>query len=179
MTKEKIQIPFDKKVVTLILSDFDADIDTDDITSIDYSNIIGELLTFPVVMNRIGLIRAEIHNVLSEKKLNVQIMNASLTKKYRNELRRNDGEKVKEATEKAIESSVTLDQGYQIALRNEVAAERNYNIVDALYWALKDKSGKLDALSHRITPQEFENEIIEGTVNGIMVKCSKSLIPKV
>lgn len=174
--KEKIILPFANKTVVLVLSEITSDIDTDEITNIDYSNIVGELLTFPVIMNRVGLLRAEMQDLYSKKKLETRITEAQLGKYYRNSMRRNDGEKVKEATEKSIESAITLDEKYQVAVRNEILTEKNYNIVDALYWACKDKSGKLDSFSHKLTPQEFEQEILEGSINGVVIKVKNNVI---
>lgn len=176
MEKEKIILPFENNTVILILSEINSDIDTDEITNIDYSNIVGELLTFPVIMNRVGLLRAETQDMYSRKKLETKITEAQLGKYYRNSMRRSDGDKVKEATEKSIESAIVLDEKYQVAVRNEISAEKNYNIVDSLYWACKDKSGKLDAFSHKLTPQEFEQEILEGSINGVMVKVKNNVI---
>ena len=48
----------DKKIVTigsntykLLFDDFDEEVDIDSLLKIDYSNLIGELVTFPVILN--------------------------------------------------------------------------------------------------------------------------------
>jgi hypothetical protein len=39
-----------------------------------------------------------------------------------------------------------------------------------LFWATNSKSKKLEVLMKGIRPEEFENEIVEEFVNGMMIK---------
>ena len=55
----------------------DTDIDIDDLIKIDYHNILGEILTFSVIMNRIGNFRAEMEELMEEAKVEVEIKKAS------------------------------------------------------------------------------------------------------
>ena len=46
-------------------------------------------------------------------------------------------------------------------------------MLDSLYWACQDKSRKLNGLVNGTTPQEFVEGMIEGKVNGILIKKKK------
>lgn len=179
---EKIVVNFKEKTVILSLTEFDTDMDMDDILRIDYSNIIGEVLTFPVIVNRIGILRAEQENIVSNKKLKLEVYAAELKALFKkNEMIKvktaaTNGTKLKPPTVNEIENHVLLDKGYQNKRKEYFRAEKDYNYIDSLYWAAKDKSKKLDYCSAGIKPSDFENEIVTGSVNGVMIKVSKNLI---
>ncbi len=169
---EKIVIPFERKVVVLHLSEFgDGDIDFEEFLRIDYSNIIGELLTFPVLMNRIGLLRAEMESIAKTKKFETDVYEAQLKAHYRKKLLTRDGkDQVKKATQGEVEEAVLMDKGYQVVMRNLITTEKGFSQIDAMFWSAKDKSHKLDKIAEKLHPKEFENEILEGSCNGIMIK---------
>ncbi len=172
---DKIIIPFSKKIVILKLPSFDAEVNVDDIMKIDYSNIIGELITFPVILNRIGLLRAEMEEIAKNKKFEAQVYEAQLKQHYRNKgiTRTGEGER-KKPTISEVEEAVLMDKGYQVVMRNLYNTEKGFTQVENLFWSAKDKSAKLDAITNKLNPEEFEKEIIEGQVNGIMIKIKKS-----
>jgi hypothetical protein len=43
-------------------------------------------------------------------------------------------------------------------------------MLDALQWAVQDKSKKLNNLLKPVTPTEFLNELVEGEVNSFFIK---------
>jgi hypothetical protein len=45
-----------------------------------------------------------------------------------------------------------------------------------LYWSAKSKDSKLDKLSDKLRPEEFERELVEDTINGIVIKFRDSVI---
>ena len=74
-----------KKVITiggqtyvLIFDEFDENVDIDAILKIDYSNLIGEMVTFPVVVNRFGQMLAESESLVALEKLNLEVTEAKL-----------------------------------------------------------------------------------------------------
>ena len=47
------------KTYFLKFDDFDENVDVDSLLKIDYGNLLGELVTFPVVVNRFGVLLAD------------------------------------------------------------------------------------------------------------------------
>ena len=149
--ESKIIIPFEKKVVVLHLPNFDADISFEDFFKIDYSNIIGELLTFSVIMNRVGILRAEMEEIAKNKKFEADVYEAQLKKHYRSMLfsKSADGTK-KKATNPEIDEAVLIDKGYQVVMKNLYNTQKGFAIVENMFWSAKDKSGKLDKIAEKI-----------------------------
>lgn len=175
--KEKITIPLKDKVAVLSIECFDTDIDTDELVKIQYHNLIGEILTFPVLMNRIGNLKAEIEEILAETRLAVDIGTAELKEYYRRNLTINsDSAKAKKPTVDEVESAVQMDLKYINLRKRLIRVQREVSNIDSLYWAAKSKDDKLNRLSDKLRPQEFEGEIIEDTINGISFKIKNNLI---
>lgn len=168
-----------KRITVLKVLDEDQEIDAEDILNIDYSNIIGEVLTFSVILNRIANLKAEINNTYSNAKLDLEIKEAQLSEKFRKELTEDildkNGNFLKKdkPTVKEVENKVITDEEF-IAMRREVfKLEKQQSYLESLYWAAQDKSKKLDKLGSSIKPDDFDKEIITGAVNGIMIKSIK------
>lgn len=172
MEHEIIKVNFNEKIVTMKVAEFDTDIDMDDVLKIDYGNIIGEVLTFPVIVNRVGILRAELENKVNNEKFEIEIYGAKLSEMFRKNAASN-GDKV---TEKKLDSMVLLDEGYQMRKKRLYRFQKEYDYVDSLYWAAKDKSKKLDYCSAGIKPEDFEREIVSGAINGVMIKVHEKLI---
>ena len=58
------------KTYFLKFDDFDENVDVDSLLKIDYGNLLGELVTFPVVVNRFGTMLADAENSLAVDALN-------------------------------------------------------------------------------------------------------------
>lgn len=179
--QEKITVNFGEKIISLTLTSFDTDIDMDDILRIDYSNILGEVLTFPVIVNRIGVLRAEMENAVSEQKMEVEVYGAKLSEMFRKNKSKSEtdsggNKKVKAPTIQELENLVLLDEGYQLKRKRLFKVTKDYQFLDSLYWAAKDKSKKLDFCSNSLKPEDFENDIVSGTINGVKIKIHEKLI---
>lgn len=182
MEQEQIVVHLSKSMLTLSFQMLE-DVDVDDLTKIHYHNIFGEVVTVSALLNKVGLIRAEAEEAFSLKKMECEIYKAELSKRLRRESATNAG-KLKtldesgtpgseiyvKATEDGIEGSILLDAGYQTKKKNEIKAWRDFQYVDSLYWSIKSKDQKLNNLMRDVKPEDFEREIVEGTINGMMIK---------
>ena len=135
-----------KKVITiggqtyvLIFDEFDENVDIDAILKIDYSNLIGEMVTFPVILNRYG-------------------------------------QSGKNPSIDAVNSYVTMQKSYQALRRAFIDKQKIRDYVNSIFWSAKDKSEKLNKLSLSVQPSDIADSVIEGRVNGILVKRTKKLI---
>jgi hypothetical protein len=175
MQEEKIVINLKgDKVAVLSIESFDGDI-SDEIVKIDYNNLLGEIITFPVVYNRIANLRAEVANILAEAKLSLEIQEAQLFEKHKKKLIAG-GEK---GTDKATEAAVLQDPLYATNKKIYLRRLRDFDYVDAMYWSAQSKDRKLNVLVEKISPDEFEKELVEGSINGVMIKMKKKAIKDV
>jgi hypothetical protein len=79
-------------------------------------------------------------------------------------------------TNDLIRANIETDSTYLEIQAELIQVERNANMLDNLYWSMKEKCDKLNNLYHKISPEEFSKEIMEGQVNNVMLKIKKSLI---
>lgn len=158
------------KTVVLVSPDKDEEIDLDDVTTINYSNLYGEAVTVSGLLNKVGLMKVEYEKKAKEEKLFCDVYAANLKKKLRREAAKNggritiDGESFK-LTEKGIEDAVLLDEKYQDNVMKLIELEAKRDKLDTLFWAVQSKDKKLNNLLPKIVPQDFEKELIEGKVN--------------
>ena len=171
---EKRIIQIGGNTYKLIFDNFDEDVDIDSLLKIDYSNLIGELVTFPVILNRFGILLAEAESQVAETKLNMDVYEAKTKERLRIELaEQNNG---KAPTVEALNNAVVSNKAYQAMKRKyiEVAETRDY--INSIFWAVKDKSEKLNKLSLSIQPGDLSDSVIEGRVNNVLVKKTKKVI---
>lgn len=174
-------IHIDNQPLELIMADFDSEINVDEITSIDYSNLFGEAVTISTLLNSIGILKARAEAIYAEKKLDFDIYEATQRKRLRREAAMNsnyfkvDDQQIK-LTENSLEEAIIIDAGWQVNKKNVIKAQETLNKVDSIYWAISSKSKKLEVMLKPVTPEEFFNELMEGTVNGILIKKRKSIV---
>lgn len=161
------------QLYTLSYQEFDDEVDIDELLSIDYSNLIGEMVTFPIIVNRVGLLLADAESKLSETKLNRDVMEAKVKERLRKELLEKNG---KAPTIDMVNDAVIQDNGYQAVYRKYIDAQKTRDYISSLFWSTKDKSSKLDKLSLTIQAGDIDEKLIEGTVNRVTIKKSKRLI---
>jgi flavin-binding protein dodecin len=172
MAQEKTIIPLKNgKTLTLQIRDFgSSDIDIEDLLQIDMNNIMLDIITFPVIFNRIANIKAEIDDLLRSIQYDMSAFEAQLYEQHKKAL---IGASEK-ATENAIDMAIKRDPKYKIKKYEVFEVQRNADIIDGLYWAAKSKDQKLNAISAKIKPEEFEKEILEGEINSVVIRSMKS-----
>lgn len=165
--------------IVLEHDNMDATINVDDLTIIDTSNIFGEAVTISAAVNRIGLLKSEVEAQMATAKLEYKIYEGEFKAKLRKQAANNSGfytlrvdnEDVRvKATETSLSSAFETDPKWIELKKNFITAEKNFNALASLYWACQDKSRKLNGLTNGTTPEEFIEGMIEGKVNGILVK---------
>lgn len=161
------------KTYTLLIRPFDEDVEVDDLLRIDYSNLIGEMVTFPVVVNRIGIMLAEAESAVSERKLNLEILEAKTKERLRIQLAESNG---KAPTVEALNNAVIQEPAYQAMRKSLINAQKTRDYLNSVFWSAKDKSNKLDRLSLTIQAGDIPEEVIEGRVNNVIIRRTKKLI---
>lgn len=171
---EKRIIQIGGNTYKLIFYNFDEDVDIDSLLKIDYSNLIGELVTFPVILNRFGILLAEAESQVAETKLNMDVYEAKTKEKLRIELaEQNNG---KAPTVEALNNAVVSNKAYQAMKRKYIEVVKTRDYINSIFWAVKDKSEKLNKLSLSIQPGDLSDSVIEGRVNNVLVKKTKKVI---
>ena len=182
MAKNSTILHFPNSTVKLVFKDFDDEINVDDLIKIDNSNIYAEKISVSQLYNKVGLMKAEQEYILKEKKLELEFKEADLKKNYRRQATENSGkyqvvgEEEKgwiKLTVDSLNETLLTDKGIQVLKKNIARQESLVNKLEVMYKAIKDKSQQLQNLLKPLTPEEFENEIIEGEINGILIKKKK------
>lgn len=166
-------IKLGEQFYTLSYQEFEDEVDIDELLKIDYSNLIGEMVTFPIIVNRIGILLADAESKLSETKLNRDVMEAKVKERIRKELFEQNG---KQPTIDKVNDVLAQDAGYQAVYRKYIDAQKTRDYISSLFWAAKDKSSKLDKLSLTIQSGDVDDKLLEQTVNRVTIKKSKRLI---
>lgn len=169
---EEIVIELKHKMVVLKTLPFDTDIDVDSILRIDHSNIVGEILTFGVLYNRIGNLKAEMENIVAVSKVDLEAYESQLLFEKRKAIVA-EGEK---PTESTVDARIKNDPRYIAKKKLHLETVKNLGYLESIYWAAQAKIGLLRSLSDKLRPEEFSGEIISDTINGVMIKASKKLI---
>jgi len=172
MEKKLIQVK--DKSYKLLFDNFDEDMEVDSLLKIDYSNLIGELITFPVIVNRFGNLLAEAESQVSEAKLNLEIFEAKTKEKLRIELAAQNGGR--NPTVENLNNAVVSNKAYQALRRKMIEVQKNRDYINSIFWSAKDKSEKLNKLSLSIQSSELSDSVIEGRVNNVLIKRTKKVI---
>lgn len=154
--------------------DFEEDVDIDDLLKIDYDNLIGEMITFPVIVNRFGTLLAEAESKVAEAKLNLEVFEAKTKEKIRIELTEKNG---KSPTVEALNNAVLMNSAYQAMKKKLIDTQKTRDYINSAFWSAKDKSDKISILyrNSEISSEEMSEKQIVGT-NGISLKRTGSLI---
>lgn len=170
-----------KKLITvgdttykLLFDDFDEDMDIDSLLKIDYSNIIGELITFPVIVNRFGNLLAEAESKVSETKLNLEVFEAKTKERLRVELAEANGGK--NPTVEALNNALLMNNAYQVMRKRLIEVQKTRDYINSIFWSAKDKTSKIEKLSLTVQDSEIPDSVIEGRVNNVLVKKTKKII---
>jgi hypothetical protein len=178
---QKTIIELKDRIIVLTLTPLDTGTNMDDFCKIQYHNIMGEILTCSVALNRIGNMLAEIDEILAESKLDFEIFEAQMQEKQRKLLTftidgPKGGTKIDKPTKDEVENAVLLTPEYKVKKTNLIKLQKNQSIINSWYWAIKSKDSKLEKISEKLQPSEFEKDIIEGKINGVMLKIVQKAI---
>ena len=182
MASETLQISFKDKIINLHFEEFEDDIDIDQLTTIDWTNLYAEIVTIPALMNRVGIWKPEAENAHSSQKMGFEIYKAQTAHRLRRTFKTvissagKDSKKPKSNPE--IEEEVLMDEGVQLRHKKLLRLKKEAEYMDALYWAVKSKEMKLNRISDNMgfAPEDFEKSLVEGKYNGILIKAREKLI---
>lgn len=172
MSKKIINIG--EQTYKLIYDEFEDGIDIDNLLKIDYSNLIGEIITLPIIVNKFGLLLADAESKVAETKLNIDVYESKVKERLRLRLQEENGGK--NPTVDALNSAVMQDKGYQALKRKLIDVTKTRDYINSIFWSCKDKSEKLNKLSLTVQNAEIPEEVLQGRVNNIVIKKVKRVI---
>jgi len=156
------------KMIKFKVSDFQDDLDIDTLLKIDYGNLVAELITAPVVMNKMGILAAEMSNELRLAKLNFEIRKAKVQQQIREDLSEEDDKgKVKKPTVAEVEDGLLMNKVFQKYQRDYFEAQKQKDYIDSIYTAIRDKSEKLNKLSLTLRSGDINEELIQKQLNNV------------
>lgn len=168
MSKKIINIG--EQTYKLIYDEFEDGIDIDNLLKIDYSNLIGEIITFPIIVNKFGLLLADAESKVAETKLNIDVYESKAKERLRLRLQEENGGK--NPTVDALNSAVIQDKGYQAMRRKLIEVQKVRDYVNSAFWAAKDKSDKISVLLKN-SDITLDNAEIGNKINGVLIKKMK------
>lgn len=165
--KEIIYHPLKEKLISIEIPEWDWSFNLDDILTIDYSNIFGEIITIPVLENRIGRITNELREVKKQEKLRLEVKEAELRTMLRKKIASEGGKKASLQEEADFLSTDPLIKNLRFKI---IKIEKDLDNQETMYDAVKSKAFKLNNLSKNITPEEFERDLVDCQINNILVR---------
>lgn len=165
----------DKKLIatTGLFDDID-DFNIDRILSIDYRNLIKEVLTFPVILNRLGFLVVQSENEVREAELDLRIWKAKKRKKVRKDFEDDIVSKDssrKKYTLDEVDDAMRSDPMYKVKYSTVYRRQKNFEYVNSIYWAAKAKSDTLLKLSlslqHDIQSDNIDVSDLVGEFNSV------------
>lgn len=159
----------DRRVVQLFHAATGEEIDLDSIMAIDYSNIYAEIVSVPTLMVNLGRLRSEAEAAQMRAKLKLKLVESELYEFHKKTLKSDTG---KAPSIPAVNAAVHGDKKFYNASMSHINATRNFNDMDAIFWSLKSKDKKIDKImeSMKLSPAEFDKEILTDTFNQVIVK---------
>lgn len=171
------------KTIVFAHRGFSDEFDIESVLRIDVERLAIEILTFPVVLNRIGLLLAEADNAVSETNLDLEIWMAKERERIRLELIDNKvaGDKLTQDDMKYKQEAKLKGSPMYLA-KNKIAfaAKKRRDFVNSIFWSAKDKSDKLNHLATSLKgwktlEQLLDEGLLNGSMNGVKIKVGKPL----
>lgn len=172
----KREISIGNETYQITSEDFDEEVDIDSLLRIDLSNLVGEIVTYPIIVNRFGIMVAAKEREIAGMKISIDVLDAKLRESLRAE---HDSQHIKPPT---VDQLNTYVSSHPNMLKKKLAYAKlieERDILQTTMWCAKDKSEKLNKLSLSLQPDDVQNVQLQGKVNGLnvtKVKKRKGLI---
>lgn len=153
-------------------------VDMDRLLQIDMMHLEAELVTFPVVLNQLGLALAEVTSNHNLAKLNLEIYAAQARERIR-KAHIDDEEEVVDAKGKTtykkpkplsldeVEARLSMDIKYQTKKRLLYQRQKEMDMLNGLYWSAKSKDDKLNKLSMSIQAGDVYDNLANSKIKRI------------
>jgi len=180
MARLRIKLDGGREIfVKVNLFEDEDEVNIDKILRIDYQNLIPEILTFPAILNKLGVMLADVENDLEEAELDYRIWKAKTKAEIRKEWDEDDGRPVKRGykyTIDEVDDEMRVMPAYRAKNKKVIGVRKKRGYVNSFYWSAKSKADKLEKLSLTINPEDVDFDQLIGRFNGVRIKAKKPLI---
>lgn len=169
--KTKLVFNIGEKLVKFTIEEFQDNVDIDRLLKTDYGNLVAELITFPVILNKLGILEADINNEVRLAKLNLEVRKAKLSKAVRISLSDSDEKgKVRKPTVAELDDALSTNRVYIKYQQDYFEAQKQQDYISSIYKAAKSKSDKLDKLSLTLRAGDIDEELVQKQFNNLYYK---------
>lgn len=151
------------------------EVNLDDLLRIDVANLHLEIVTFPVILNHVGLLLADATERTTRKKLDIEILEAKLADQYRSEAVE-AGQKP--LSNERVSEKVIQSPKYKVEKLIYLKYVKEEEYIKSLYWSLKSKDDKLNKISTNIQSGDIEQTLIETRLRRYNYTDIVPIIPK-
>ncbi len=149
--------------------------DLEEITAIQYHNLYGEAVTISAILNKVGIWKAECEKLHEVAKLNHDILDSNIRREIREKAANNGGKLLSKGgetklTEKYLDELVVVEKDWITSKENVIETKSNFEKISSVFWAVNSKDKKLNNLVKSVDEVELLNSLVEGKVNGILIK---------
>lgn len=170
----KQQITIGGKTITIKFAEFEDEIDVDRLLQINWQRLSAEAVSFPAILNKLGMMMVEAENELKEANLDLEIFIAKQREKIRSEL--NEIKRTESLSQDDIrytqESMLKSNPGYLARSKKVLSKQKVFDYIKSLYWSAKDKSDKINLFLSKLHLEDIQYDLekIAGKINGVTVK---------
>jgi len=159
--------------IRLVKRNWTEEIDLDEISKIDYSNLFGEVVTISALLNRVGNLKAEMEEQVALEKLDGEVFDSQKRSEH---TKRITSSGTKAPTIQGLEDILLEDPEVLAKRKKYIQTKKNLGLIESLYWSVKSKDDKLSKLLKAVTPEEFEMNIFDSAINGFIIKKNKHVL---
>lgn len=188
--KDGLQLRLKTRLFQSESDEEESEIDLDKLLMIDIRNLEAELITFPVILNMLGLTLADVTNRFNEAKISLEIYEAKLKERIYNgdddEIEEDEDtgktklkRKYKKPTVDEVESKIHSDQVRNVKKRLMYTRQKEMEYMNSIYWSAKSKDDKLNRLSTFIKAGDIYDVLAASklkNINGVNFSVVKPLI---
>jgi len=192
--KAVINVGNRKLTLTSNLFNGEDDIDMDKLLRIDIRNLAAELVTFPIILNQLGLLVADTSQAANLAKLNLEIYENQIRDKiYNTEIAEDEEEELpadrkpkkaakpkakKKPTKDEVDAMIRMDKVWQIRKRTMFERMKEHEYVNSLFWSAKSKDEKLNKLSLTVKEGDVYDSLVDSklrTINYVSMRLVKPM----
>ena len=169
--KKAIKISIAGEPFVFKFNQFDEDVNLDKILQINPHRIPAEIITFPSILNRLGILLAEATNAVKEQELNLEVKTAQTKERLRIDLlkEKKENKYTNDDVNYFMRTRLDSDAKLRVAKAKLLKAEKNKEILNSIYWAAKDKSDKLSSVFEKVKSDEVMLDRLTGEFNGVKI----------
>lgn len=131
---------------------------------------MAEYLTAPYLFNQVANLKSYADDRLRKLKIDFEIQKSKILSKFKEQIP--TGKRVYKTD---LEDLLLQDEDYQLLQYQLSEAEMDCSVMENLYWAVKEKCKKLDAIFSLVKPEEDSVELVEAQMNRVLKKFKKKI----